>query len=285
MSLSFSSSVPARKKVHSDGFSYFSLTADAFGGLVDPILNLDHFRMSERPFPPRPFAGFAAVTAVLESSPAGFIGRDHLGFRAEIGPGGFYGLVSGKGMVAEEKPVPSGQPCEGIHVSINLSAKDKREPPRSFFLAPNDVKEWKPNPALRGRVYLGKLAGAESKAALPSPFSFFEFHLRPKMSATPRVLSESGGLVYLLKGKLRLSSGDAVVPLEAMHAVGFASGEKDTELLVESIEESHFIFLSGKSLREPAITHGGFVMTKQSEIEEAIARYQAGEMGKLDSEG
>jgi redox-sensitive bicupin YhaK (pirin superfamily) len=281
MALTFSSPVPARRKVHSDGFSYLNLNASAFGERVDPFLNLDHFRMSERPFPPRPLAGFAAVTAVLESSPGGFVGRDHLGHRARVGPGGFYGLVSGSGMIAEEMPYP-GTTCEGIHVSINLPARAKREPPRSFALDPAQVKERKPNPQIRGRVYLGKLAGAESPAELPFPCSFFEFHSRAKMSVTPRVLPESGGFVYLLSGRLRLSAGDEFVGLDALQAVGFANGEKDAEILIETIEEAHFVFLSGRACREPVIAHGGFVMSTSAEIADAIARYQGGEMGELE---
>lgn len=282
MALTFSPIVPARRKVHSDGFSYLNFSASAFGaGFLDPILNLDHFRMSERPFPPRPLAGFAAVTAVLETSPGGFVGRDHLGLRARVGPGGLYGLVSGSGMIAEEMPYP-GTTCEGIHVSINLPVRSKRESPRSFVLEPAQVKEWKPNPQIRGRVYVGKLAGAESPALLPIPCSFFEFHARAKMSVTPRVLAESGGLVYLLSGKLRLSAGDEIVGLDALQAIGFANGEKDSEILVEAIEESHFFFVSGRACREPVVTHGGFVMSSAAEIADAIARYQGGKMGSLE---
>jgi redox-sensitive bicupin YhaK (pirin superfamily) len=281
MALSFSPIITARRKVHSEGFSYYNLNARFFGGLVDPILNIDHFRMSERPFLPRPLAGFSAVTVVLENSAGGFLARDHLGTSAQIGPGGFYGLVAGTGMIAEETP-DEGQTCEGIHVSINLPSKEKKSAPRSFSLQPNEVKEWKPNPQLRGRVFLGKLAGVESTVALPSPFSFFEFEAKPKMSVAPRVFSESGGLVYLLRGKIRLTSGDEVITLEAMQTVGFSSAEKDLELFIESLEDSHFIFLAGKSCREPAITHGGFVMTNQAEIADAIVRYQSGKMGKLE---
>ena len=284
MALTFSSIKLARRKIHSDGFSYWNLSADLFNGLIDPVLNLDHFRMSERPFPPRPLAGFAAVTAVLESSVGGFTGRDHLGKTTRILPGGFYGLVSGSGMIAEETTF-AGTVCEGVHLSVNLPAAAKRQPPRSFSLEPNQVKEWKPNPALRGRVYLGKLAGAESSVAVPAPFSFFEFQMRAKMSASPRVLAESGGLVYVLSGKLRISSGDEVVSVDALQALGFTNAEKDSELFIESLEEAHFIFLSGKACREPVVSHGAFVMNTSAEIAEAIKRYQSGAMGKLDPSG
>jgi redox-sensitive bicupin YhaK (pirin superfamily) len=106
--------------------------------------------------------------------------------------------------------------------------------------------------------------------------------MRAKMSARPRVLADHGGLIYLLSGKLRLASGDEVVGLDAGQAIGFSNSEKDLEILVESMEESHFIFLSGKACHEPVVTHGGFIMNTQAEIASAIARYQSGEMGRLE---
>lgn len=281
MPLSFSPIITARRKVHSDGFSFFNLNERFFGGMIDPILNLDHFRMSERPFPPRPLAGFSAVTTVFESSRGGFLARDHLGLNAQVLPGGLYGLVSGSGMIAEETP-NAGEVCEGIHISINLLGKDKKLPPRSFTLEPSQVREWKPNPQLRGRALLGRIAGAESPVSLPSHFSFFEFEMKPKMSVTPRVLSKSGGMVYVIRGKVRLSSGDEVVPLEAGQAVGFSSDDKDLEVFIESLDDAHFFFLSGKRCGEPKIMHGSFVMNTPVEIADAIRRFQVGEMGKLD---
>ncbi|MBC7386834.1 MAG: hypothetical protein H7301_11825 [Cryobacterium sp.] len=280
MALQFSPVITARRKVHSDGFSFFNLNERFYGGLVDPILNIDHFRMTERTFPPRPLAGFSAVTCLFGSSEGGFVVRDHLGFQATVEPGGLYALVSGTGMVAEEAPFP-GKTVEGMHVTVNLNAKGKRRPPASFSLAPGDVKAWKPNPQLSARVWLGKIAGAESPLKLPEPFTLLELNMLPRMSANPRVLSFSGGLVYVLRGKVRISSGDEVNTLDAMQSIGFQSDDRDLELFIESLEDSHLFFFTGKSCREPLVIHGAFVMNTQAEIADAVERYQAGQMGQL----
>lgn len=281
MSLQFSPIITARRKVHSDGFSFFNLNERFYGGLIDPILNIDHFRMSERPFPARPLAGFSAVTCVLETSEGGFIARDHLGLHATIAPGGFYGLVSGSGMTAEETPTP-GMTCEGIHVSINLPARQKKRAPESFSQTPEQVKEWTPNPQLKARVLLGRIAGVQAEVCLPEPFALLEFQMRPKMSANPRVLSASGGMIYVLRGKVRVSAGDDVNSLEVHQSIGFQSEDRDVEIFLESLEDSHFFFFAGKSCKEPVVTHGPFVMNTQAEIADAIERYQRGEMGKLE---
>lgn len=280
MSLTFSPILTARRKIYSEGYSFYELNERFFGGMLDPVLNVDHFRMSERAFQPRPIAGVSLFTVVLEDSPGGMFGRSHLGTPVKVGPGGFLGLVAGSGMTTEEVPV-LGKITEGIQISINLGAKNRQTTPVSTLVEPTQVKEWRPNPGVRARVHLGKIAGAESAVALPVQLSFFEFQMKPRTSVSPRVLSESGGLIYLLRGKLRLSSGDDVIPLETQQAIGFQTAEKDSEIFIEALEETHFIFLSGKSLREGKIAHGGFVMSTQSEIETAIRRYQNGEWQSL----
>lgn len=280
MALQFSPIITARRKVHSDGFSFFNLNERFYAGMIDPILNIDHFRMSERAFAPRPLAGFSALTYLFENSEGGFLGRDHLGNQTQIYPGGLYGLVSGTGMIAEEVP-DAGKTCEGIHITVNLTSKGKKLAPSSFALSPDEIKEWKPNPQVWARVLLGKVAGAESPVKLPEPFTMVEYVMRPRMSASPRVFGSSGGMIYVLRGKVRVSSGDEVNTLEAMQSIGFQSEDKDLEVFLESLDDSHFFFFSGKSCKEPLVIHGAFVMNSQAEIAAAIERYQRGGMGRL----
>jgi redox-sensitive bicupin YhaK (pirin superfamily) len=285
MALEFSPIITAKRKVHSDGFAYMNLSERFFGGLIDPILSLDLFRMSEATGPSRPLAGFAAATYLLERSQGRLQSRDSRSEgKTTIGPGGLRWTHSGKGIIHEEHPTGH-EVCEGIHISVNLPSAQKRTEAWTKILASSEVKEWKPNPSLRGRALVGKLAGAQSTIVPPSPFSFFEFEMRPKMSVSPRVLSENGGLVFALRGKLRVSSGDDVLSFEGNQAVGFRNAEKDTELFIEALDspegESHFFFLAGKACKETMITHGPFVMNTQAEIEDAIGRYQRGEMGTL----
>lgn len=285
MPFEFSKITSAQRKVHSDGFAYLNLSEKMFAGLIDPILSIDIFKMSEANMPPRPMGGFSTATYLLRASPGSMESRDSRSDRREtILPGGLRWTHSGSGIIHAEHPV-GGETCEGIHLSVNLPSAQKRTEPWTKYLEPAEVKEWKPNPALSGRVLIGRIAGAESKIPVPVPVSFFEFDVRTKMSVSPRVLAESGGLVYVLSGKVRVTGGDSVVVLEPAQAVGFANTEKDSELFVEALESkdggAHFIFVSGKACQEPVVAHGPFVMNTQAEVEAAIERYQRGEMGKL----
>lgn len=44
---------------------------------------------------------------------------------------------------------------------------------------------------------------------------------------------------------------------------------------------AQFVVLSGAAIHEPVLMHGPFIMTDRSQIEAAVARYRAGDMGHL----
>ena len=65
--------------------------------------NRDEFRVTGRPFPPHPHAGFSAVTYVLEDSEGKLRSRDSLGNDLVTGPGGIVWTQAGSGAA-----IPSG---------------------------------------------------------------------------------------------------------------------------------------------------------------------------------
>lgn len=291
MALQVSPIITASKKRYSDGYSYYQLSERFFGGLVDPLLSLDHFRLSEPTFPPHPHAGFSAVTYLLPTSAGSFRNRDSKGDDSTVGPGGLHWTLAGKGLIHDETPMPAGAVCEGLQVFVNLSAKGKGLEPRSFHVDPAQVPEWKPNAGVRVRVLVGRHSGVESPIRLPEPFHFLHAELRERASMKARVLLDSGALVYILGGKARLSTREETFLLEANQAIAFQSDDKDEELMVEALAgggagapatDLSFVFLSGNSLKEPIVSHGPFVMNTREQISDAIEAYQRGEMGRLD---
>lgn len=75
---------------HGAVFSARQYPRQAFGDLIDPVLNIDWFEMSAPTFPPHPHAGFSAVTYLFADSPNGFINRDSMGETQDIRPGGLH---------------------------------------------------------------------------------------------------------------------------------------------------------------------------------------------------
>lgn len=282
MALALSPVITARRKVYSAGYVYHSLSEKFFGGLVDPVLSLEHFRMSETPYPPRPIGGYSNATYLFETSPGALYHRDSLGNEWELKPGELVWTAAGKGALYEQGPVSSEAASEGLQIQVNLSSGGKKLAPVSLRLEGTAVPVFKPNAALTARVLAGRLGGLESSLALPEPFTLIEVTLRTRMSFSARVLMESGALLYALSGKLRVTAGDEVSALESYQAIGAQADEKDHELLVEAQEDARFVFLSGKALKEPIVSHGPFVMNTQDGISAAIQAYQRGEMGRLE---
>jgi len=239
--------------------------------------------MTEATFPPHPYAGYSSVTYLFETSPGRFRSRDSLGSDISLNPGELQWTMAGKGIMHEEVPLKEGVAVEGLKVLVNLSKSSKKREPVVFHLALNDVPQWSPSAAISVNVLTGRLSGVESPLRIPDPFSFFDVKIKARMEFRARVLKDSGALIYVVRGKIRITCGDEVSQIEAYQAVGAQSSDKDEELMVDALEESQFIFLSGKTLGEPIVAHGPFVMNQKEEIAEAIAAYQRGEMGKLTS--
>ncbi len=51
--------------------------------------------------------------------------------------------------------------------------------------------------------------------------------------------------------------------------------------MFEAAHRTQFVVLLGAEIREPVVERGPFIMNKQSQIDAAVARFRAGEMGHL----
>jgi len=51
---------------------------------------------------------------------------------------------------------------------------------------------------------------------------------------------------------------------------------------LEADTASHLVILVGPASHEPMVVSGPFMMNDRSQVEAAVVRYQAGEMGHLD---
>jgi redox-sensitive bicupin YhaK (pirin superfamily) len=65
MSIQFSPVIAARPQGKGGSFSVKSIDLDELGERASPVAVLHDFRVSGRPFPPHPHAGFSAVSLVF----------------------------------------------------------------------------------------------------------------------------------------------------------------------------------------------------------------------------
>ncbi|MBN8610243.1 MAG: pirin family protein [Deltaproteobacteria bacterium] len=264
----------------SAAFTSYGLRTIA-GASLDPILNVDDFRMSEPTFPPHPHAGFSAVTYLFEDSKGSFVNRDSLGDRSVIGPGALHWTQAGRGMMHEEIPSVAGLECHGIQMFVNLRRAHKDAAPRAFHVEAQDVPEVRGDGA-RVRVLAGELDGHRSTLTeLLTPIVFLDVHLEP--SATLRVPLPRGhnGVVLAIAGS-GLVGADADHRALPEHAAAAFADDGDEVALSAGSTGLEVLVLAGAPIGEPVIFGGPFAMTSRAEIQDAFARHARGEMGHLE---
>ena len=81
------------------GFEAQSFRAQDIAKLMDPLVMVDHYVMTQPTFGPHPHAGMSAVSLLFEDSEGLFHNRDSLGNDFDLQPGDLYWLSAGRGAV------------------------------------------------------------------------------------------------------------------------------------------------------------------------------------------
>ena len=92
MAIRFSPTIEAKPCGTGDGFSAKGVNLYERGEQASPVAVLDDFRVSGRPFPPHPHAGFSALTYVFEEFGERRSKPQPLGNDIVVGPGGIVGF-------------------------------------------------------------------------------------------------------------------------------------------------------------------------------------------------
>lgn len=277
MAIQFSRVISSRQTASGDTFSVQAIDLSSLGDWNSPVLVLDHFRVSGRPFPPHPHAGFSAVTYVFEDSQCGVRSRDSLGNDVVTGPGGIVWTEAGSGLLHEETPAEPGAELHAVQIFVNLSAKNKLVAPRLLRLASAEVPAWRSSAGDRLRILVGAYDGTSSPLTPAEPFDLFDMRLQGEI---PLLLpAEHNAVIYVISGRacVRTESREQVLGPEqavALHGSGRVS--------LQAISPAHALLLCGAEVREPVRSYGPFVMNEQWQIEAAATRYRSGQMGRLE---
>jgi redox-sensitive bicupin YhaK (pirin superfamily) len=262
------------------GFTSFGLRGIP-GYSLDPFLSLDDFQMSAPTFPPHPHAGFSAVTYLFENSPGAFINRDSLGDRSRIGPGAMHWTQAARGMMHEEIPESPGTVCHGLQMFVNLRSDHKNATPRAFHVEARDVPLVMLGEGARVRVLAGHFAGARSALTeLLTPVLLLDVHLTGGASAILPIDAEWNCFAMSISGAGAAGPQGERTAIRTHDAIGFAD-DGDQVAVTAGAEGLHVLVGAGRPLGEPVVFGGPFVMTTQSDLAAAKARYQRGEMGQL----
>jgi len=277
LAIQFSPVISSRRSASGSTFSVQAVDLSALGEWSSPVLVLDHFRVTGRPFPPHPHAGFSAVTYVFEDSQCGVRSRDSLGNDVVTGPGGIVWTEAGSGLLHEETPAEPGAELHAVQIFVNLSAKNKLVAPRMLKLGSSAVPEWRSIAGDRVRVLAGAYDQIESPLIPAEPFDLFDIRLQGEVLF--QLPEEHNAIIYVLSGRICVRTEGHEEELGAEQAVALV---RSGPMSFHAISPAHALLLRAADLREPVRSYGPFIMSEQWQIEAAATRYRSGGMGHLE---
>ena len=241
---------------------------------ADPFLMLDEIR-SDQPndyiagFPPHPHKGFETISYMLTGSMAH---KDSTGGEGIIGSGGVQYMTAGRGIIHSELPQQESGLLWGFQLWVNLPAKDKLQSPKYKDIS----QEYIPTVQLSVGANAKVIAGGTEVFGLKGPIErpdidmqMFDISTSQSASQQLELSNELQGFLYVYKGHLNVNG----YRVNSQQVATFQEGEL---LEITTEQNTGYLLLAGRPIREPIVQYGPFVMNTQAEIEEAIRDYQAG---------
>lgn len=270
--------VAARPHNIGSGFSALHFSEEMFGGLMDPLLMVDHFVMTSPTFEPHLHAGISAVTMMFEDAKGEFLNRDTLGHKIALNGGDLYWLAAASGAVHEERPEPDAR-VHALQVFVNLPARLKQEPARSLHVRAADV------PIALGkqhrvRVVLGRTGDVSGASGTPDEMTMLDGFIDVG-ARFPHLLPDGRqAWICVVSGEMEVRCEGAVRVLQPGTAVAVTTGAA-TSLELKASKASHFVLMAAKPIREPFVKHGPLVMSSAADVERTLADYANGRFGSL----
>ena len=262
------------------GFEAQSFRARELGEVMDPLVMVDHYLMTEPTFGAHPHAGMSAVSLLFEDSEGLFHNRDSLGNDFDLQPGDLYWLRAGSGAVHDESPRENAR-AHGLQVFVNVPQSQRFEAPASLLVRAKDM------PVINAADYRVKVALGESNgvsgAISPSPpMTILDGTIQPGGRFAHESASNRGLWIHAIKGSLEVTIGEETRSLAPGQAIAAsANGAADIRLRNSSRESVHFALFDGELIGETYVQDGPFVMGSKQQIADIKAAYEAGRLGDI----
>ena len=239
--------------------------------LTDPFLLLDHFG-SDNPddyikgFPWHPHRGIETVTYML----GGTVEHgDNMGNAGTIGTGDIQWMTAGGGVLHQEMPKPVKGMMHGLQLWVNLPAKDKMMNPRYRGILEKDV----PVVTIPGgevRVIAGTYQDITGPVQeLVVDVEYLDVRLKKGTGLIHTAKKRFTSFCYLIEGTGEFDEAT----MGKAHLVLFTEAGN---IAVKAIEDIHYIFVTGKQLKEPIAWGGPIVMNSREELETAFRELDEG---------
>lgn len=267
-----------------NGFTAHAFRARDLAGAMDPLVMVDHYRMSESTFGAHPHAGLSAVSVLFEDSEGKFRNRDSLGNDFDLMPGDLYWLKAGSGAVHDEAP-RAGARIHGLQVFVNLPARMKQDAPESLRVKAQEMPVLE-NHGHRVRVVLGDSNGITGQVSPALPMTILDGKIAAGSTFTHDLQAGENSWVYAIKGEVDIAVAGETVRLQAGESIAIeaspGSATHTIELRNVADSDAHFALFAAVPVKEAFVHKGPFVMNNEAEIAQVEADYAAGKLGYLE---
>lgn len=266
------------------GFTANAFRERDFAGAMDPLVMVDHYRMSEPTFGAHPHAGLSAVSVLFEDSEGKFHNRDSLGNDFDLMPGDLYWLKAGSGAVHDEAPRP-GARIHGLQVFVNLPARMKQDAPESLRVKAQDMPVLETG-GNRVRIVLGDSNGMTGQASPALPMTVLDGTIAAGSTFAHDLKAGENSWVYAVEGEIELVVAGENARLQAGESIAIqatsGSAANTIELTNVANSRAHFALFAAPPVNEAFVQKGPFVMSNEAEIAQVEADYAAGKLGHLE---
>jgi redox-sensitive bicupin YhaK (pirin superfamily) len=271
-----------------DGFPVRSMfSPQSHGASLSPFILLDYAPPTEFSPAPRkrgvgvhPHRGFETVTIVYSGE---VDHRDSTGNGGHIGPGDVQWMTAASGILHEEFHsaafTRNGGAMEMVQLWVNLPAKDKMSPPGYQTLLDKRIPTVElADGAGRLRVIAGEFGAVRGPAKTFTPINIWDLRLNRGGRVSLNAPEGHTLAVLVQSGSVKLNDANLA------RAVQLAIFEREGgAITLETQDEAKALVLSGAPIEEPVAWYGPFVMNTEGEIRQAIADFNAGKFGDIQS--
>lgn len=260
-----------------DGFEAQSYQHAEFRGLMDPLIMVDHFTMTQPTFGTHAHAGLSAVTVMFEDSEGAFHNRDSLGNDLDLAPGDLYWFKAARGALHNETARP-GARTHALQVFVNLSAEHRHDAPTAFHVAAADVPQLAGDRAM-ARLVLGEAGGVQGAIAPDNPLTLLDIDIKAGGRFTHHGQRDHHAWILAIKGASRVTWNTGSADLQPGKAIAFADA---SGISLSSEEGAHVVLFRGQPLRQAFVQRGPYAMGTTEELDAVEAAYRSGRLGSID---
>jgi len=246
---------------------------------LDPFLLLDEFK-NDNPddyaagFPDHPHRGFETITYMMAGA---FTHRDSKGNEGHLTAGSVQWMTAGRGIIHSEMPEQKDGLAWGYQLWLNLPKKFKMIEPKYQDLAAEKLPIVDKD-GIRVKVLAGEYSGVKSPGKSFTPFTYLDVQLKPGTVFSVPAPPDENTFIYVIEGKVKTGPDQEPSYVKA-GSLGVLGGGDAVRVQPSEDKPIRFLFASAQKINEPVARGGPFVMNTMGEIKQAMADYQAGDLG------